>query len=208
MSVANPPTMDETLTRPTWEVASLYPLQGEWSEGEYLILTDATNRRFELVRGYLEELTMPTLSHQRMFDHLYILLRTVARRMGGRVYAAGARVRLGPRHFREPDIVFFRSKRDPRQSRDDYADGADLVVEVVSGSAEDRERDLVKKRREYAHAGILEYWIVDPQTETLTVLSLQDQTYDEHGVFKRGEVATSVLLAEVQVSVDEIFDAE
>jgi Uma2 family endonuclease len=46
---------------------------------------------------------------------------------------------------------------------DEYWEGADLVMEVVSSHDEDRRRDLVVKREEYARAGIAEYWIVDPE---------------------------------------------
>ena len=45
-----------------------------------------------------------------------------------------------------------------------------LVVEVIG--EDDPERDLVTKRLEYAQAGIPEYWIVDPRTDTIDVLRL------------------------------------
>jgi hypothetical protein len=75
------------------------------------------------------------------------------------------------------------SAADPRR-QNAYWTGADLVIEVVS--PDDPQRDLVTKRSEYAQAGIPEYWIVDPQTETITVLRLEDARYVEHGVFRPG----------------------
>ncbi len=45
--------------------------------------------------------------------------------------------------------------------------GADLVVEVVSKN--DPKRDLETKLREYAAAGIPEYWIVDPMEHSIEV---------------------------------------
>ena len=71
------------------------------------------------------------------------------------------------------------------------------------------ERDLVEKRGDYAEAGIPEYWIVNPETETITVLRLEDTTYVEYGVFGRGaEAAGSALLPGFTVSVDAVFDAD
>lgn len=81
----------------------------------------------------------------------------------------------------------------------------DHSIEVVS--RDDPQRDLVTKRNEYAQAGIPEYWIVDPQTETITVLRLDDARYVEHGVFGRGEVATSAHYAGLQAPVGDVLDA-
>ena len=84
---------------------------------------------------------------------------------------------------------------------DEYWEGADLVMEVVSSGDEDRRRDLNTKREEYAQARIAEYWIIDPHLEQITVLTLDGQTYVVHGEFKRGERATSKLLPEFGVDV-------
>ncbi|MFO0956477.1 MAG: Uma2 family endonuclease [Isosphaeraceae bacterium] len=68
-------------------------------------------------------------------------------------------VRLGPDKIREPDIVFLLAEHADRIGKQ-VLEGADLVMEVVS---EDRRRDLVEKRADYAEAGIPEYWIIDPE---------------------------------------------
>ena len=112
------------------------------------------------------------------------------------------RVREGV--FREPDLLLLRDRSDPRR-QDRFWLGADLVVEVVS--PDDPDRDLVEKRVEYAAAGIPEYWIADPRDETITVLALEGEAYLEHGVFARGEAATSPLLAGFAADVDAVFDA-
>jgi Uma2 family endonuclease len=90
---------------------------------------------------------------------------------------------------------------------EEYWDGADLVLEVVSKDAESRKRDLIQKPLDYAEGRIPEYWIVDPQEGRITVLSLQAQTYAQHGIFTRDELATSKLLEGFSVSVSEVFDA-
>ena len=82
-----------------------------------------------------------------------------------------------------------------------------MAIEVVSDTEEDRKRDLVTKRREYAQAGIAEYWIVDPQTETISVLVLEGSVYRLQGEFARGAAASSVLLSNFVVDVAAVFDA-
>jgi Uma2 family endonuclease len=103
-------------------------------------------------------------------------------------------------HFiREPDIVFARPGRIRKKSGPLLK--ADLVMEVVSEGPENRKRDLVEKRREYAAAGIREYWIVDPQQKSITVLALRDGKYRVHGKYVRGDVAKSALLPGFEVDV-------
>ncbi len=101
--------------------------------------------------------------------------------------------------------MLLRDAADPRR-QGQYWLGADLVVEVVS--PDKPEHDLVEKRRDYAEASVPEYWIVDPRSETIAVLRLQDGAYVEHGVFGRGAEATSALLAGFAVDVAAVFDAD
>jgi Uma2 family endonuclease len=97
---------------------------------------------------------------------------------------------------------------DPRRQNAFWL-GADLVVEIVS--EDDPERDTIVKRADYAEGGIPEYWIVNPIDETVTVLRLagegEEKEYAEHGVFRRGEAATSALLPDISVQVSAVFDA-
>jgi len=80
-------------------------------------------------------------------------------------------------------------------------------MEVVSDDEKDRKKDLHTKRREYAQAGIAEYWIVDPKTETITVLTLDGAAYRLHGEFSLGTTATSALLPTFTADVTAVFDA-
>jgi Uma2 family endonuclease len=186
------------------QIAELLPAQGEWSEEDYLWLTSHTNRLIELSNGRLEVLPMPTDKHQTILFYLSQVFFAIAQSIGGKVLFAPIRLRLKTGRFREPDLLLLLSANDPRRGNAFWT-GADLVLEVVS--PDDPDRDLVKKRREYAQAGIPEYWVVNPQTETITVLKLERTKYTEHGVFTRGTQATSALLPEFAVSVDEVFDA-
>jgi len=187
------------------QIAELLPEQGHWSEEGYLWLTDSTNRMIEFTNGRIEVLPMPTDKHQTILFFLSQVFFAVAQSIGGKVLFSPIRLRLRSGKFREPDLLFLLSADDPRR-HNRYWDGADLVVEIVS--PDKPERDLVQKPRDYAQAGIPEYWIVNPQTETITVLKLKRTKYVEHGVFARGAQATSALLPEFAVSVDEVFDAK
>lgn len=188
---------------PTWEIAELYPNQGDWSEDDYLALD--VNRLIEFSDGCLEVLPMPTTTHQLIATFLYRLLEAFASARGlGLPLVAPLKIRLWEEKYREPDVVFMLQEHRHR-IHDDFWDVADFVIEVVG--KHDRQRDLQVKRAEYAQAGIPEYWIVDPQHKTITVLTLVNKQYAEHGVFSIGDTASSVLLSGFSVSVADTFVA-
>ena len=180
------------------------PPQGGWSDEEYLWLTDRCNRLVEFTDGHVQELPMPTFTHQAVLLALYRLLYEFLTPRGGVVMVSALRMRIREGKFREPDLLLLRDRSDAR-CRDRYWLGADLVVEVVS--PDDPDRDLVEKRADYAEAGIPEYWIVDPRDETITVLALEGDAYVEHGVFAAGDSAGSRLLQGFAADVTAVFDA-
>ena len=181
------------------------PSQGCWSDEHYLWLTDRTRRLIEYTDGRIEVLPVPTESHQLILLFLYRLLYAHVEESPreGVVVTSGLRMRVREGKFREPDLLLLRDRSDPRR-RDRFWLGADLVVELVS--PDDPARDLFVKRADYAEASIPEYWIVDPANETVAVLTLAGNAYVEHGVFARGDTATSPLLDGVAVDVAALFD--
>jgi Uma2 family endonuclease len=192
---------------PTWAVSEFFPMQGDWTESDFLALERICgNRMIELANGCLEVLPMPDLYHQRIVKWLlgkvdeFILPSEL-----GEAMMAPLPIKLFPGQMREPDIAFFGKHRilDLR----DPPLGADLVMEIVSPGNENRERDLEDKRVDYAKAKIPEYWIVDPETKTITVLTLSGKSYKVHGEFKAGQTAASKLLKGFKVAVRDVFAA-
>ena len=186
-------------------IFSTLPDQGLWTEEDYLWLTDCTNRMVEFTDGYLEPLPMPTKKHQILLKFLFGAFNAFLDSRGGMVLFAALRVRLRPGKFREPDLLAVLDAHDAR-CQDRFWTGADLVAEVVS--KDKPSRDLVVKKREYAQAGIPEYWIVNPLSETVIVYRLQGKRYVRHGLFRREQKATSVLLPSFAVDVTALFDAD
>ena len=174
-----------------WEIARLFPLQGCWSDADYLNLTDETNRLVEFTDGRIEVLEPPTRTHQLMVLFLIDAVRAFAAPRGlGEALVAPLLVRLGDGKFREPDIVFMLA-RNAHRAGEEFWIGADLVMEVVNRGKKSRERDREEKRRDYAEAGIAEYWIVDPADRSVTVLRLKDDTDKTQTSTGRFEMSTS-----------------
>ncbi len=196
MSIA-PDRTTRTLGEPAWEIARLYPNQGHWSEEEYFTLSARTNRLIEFSDGFVEVLPMPMMTHQMILLFLYESLKAFAVPRGlGTTLIAGMKVRLWPGKYREPDVFFMLSEHAKRMG-EQFWEGADLVIEVVS---EDRRHDLEVKRSEYARAGIPECWIIDPMMGGISVLRLEGGAYGEA---ERGGRIESALLPGFSVDVVE-----
>ena len=112
-------------------LCELLPRQGCWSDEGYLWLTDHGNRPVEFTDGFIEELPLPTSTHQAVLSFLYVLFRAWIRPRGGIAAFSALRMRVREGKFREPDILLLRDRSDPRY-QDRYWRGADLVVEVSS----------------------------------------------------------------------------
>jgi len=194
---------------PVWDIATLYPPQGAWSEEEYLSLTDSTTRLIEFTDGRLEFLEMPTEAHQIIMAFLFEALRNFVRaKDAGLVLFMGLRVRIRPAMVREPDVVFIAKENYSRRGNR-YWSGADLVMEVVIPDDKSRDRDRRQKVADYAEAKIPEYWIVDPNQQVIEVLVYSEATqqYSRHGVFRPGESASSTRLDGFVLDVKSVFDA-
>ena len=69
----------------------------------------------------------------------------------------------------------------------------ELMFEIVSPGRESRERDYVKKRKEYHRLGVLEYVVVDRIKHRATVFTAGPRGYRKR-VLRPGDVYTSPLL--------------
>jgi Uma2 family endonuclease len=198
-------TSDSSAGEYTELLRQILPAQGSWSEQEYLVLTDHGNRLVEYTDGFLEFLPMPTDKHQAILEFLLLAFRQYLEPRGGKVRFAPLRLQIRPGKYREPDLLLVLSAADSRRQNRFWL-GADLVVEVVS--EEKPERDLVEKRADYAEGHVPEYWIVNPQAETISVLRLRDGVYEAVGIHQRGETAASALMQDFSVQVAAVFDAD
>ncbi|MGQ9710720.1 MAG: Uma2 family endonuclease [Anaerolineae bacterium] len=189
-------------TELTLEVAQLWPLRGQWTEADYFALPD-TNRYIELSEGELVMPPHPTRSHQKAVEELFVRLRTfVQDNELGEVHVAPLPVRLWPGKIREPDVLFVAREHSDRIG-EQFFGVPDLVMEVtLSGT---QRTDRVEKLVEYAQAGVEEYWIVDPEAQTIEVFELRQDAYVLLDKWRVGETAQSALLEGFAIAVADVF---
>jgi len=194
--------LQEVQPRLATEIAQLWPPQKEWTEADYFALPD-TNRFVELSEGELIMPPHPTDTHQRIVGALYRRLHAFVEAHNlGTLRFAPLPVRLWPGKIREPDILFVSHAHADRIGERVYGP-PDLVVEVISAGT--RRADRGEKFLEYARAGVTEYWLVDPEGQSIEIFGLEEDAYALLGKYGPGERARSQVLAGFEVAVDEVW---
>jgi Uma2 family endonuclease len=130
-------------------------------------------RRRELIDGVLIVTPAPRISHQRVLTRLLVLLATACP-PDLEVLAAPLDYKISDHTLLQPDILVAR-KADYGVLRLEKTPV--LVVEIRSPST--AHYDAGTKRLAYEAAGVLWYWMVDPDEPSLTVLELVDGAYME-----------------------------
>jgi Uma2 family endonuclease len=162
------------------------------------------DERWELLDGELVMVPSPNIPHQRVATDLISLLNLfVSERDLGSVYAAPTDVVLSDTNVVQPDILFVSREREHIITHANIQGAPDLAVEIRSPSTADR--DLTVKRRLYSEHGVREYWLVDPDSMTVTVLLLGERGYEETGIYRSGQSFDSTTVEGFSVSLDDIF---
>ena len=132
----------------------------------------------ELVDGVLEEEEMATVVHEVVMVWLATVLRGWAQRRRGFTLGSEAKIAVGPRRGRKPDLSVFLLPLLPAPSDTLVRVPPHLAVEIASPRPRDVRRDRVEKLADYARAGVRYYCIVDPQLRSLEVYELgRDRRY-------------------------------
>jgi Uma2 family endonuclease len=131
----------------------------------------------ELLDGYLVEIEVPSLKHERIVHRLtFILEQWALPRGAGEVLGSGFKVRINDRRAWMPDAQFYRAGNSPEGQEQGLERGhPDLVVEVISPSSSSKDR--VQKRHDYAAIGVPEYWLIDPEARILERQVLREGAY-------------------------------
>jgi Uma2 family endonuclease len=149
--------------------------QGEYTLDDYYALPD--ERRVELIDGVIYDMSAPAIIHQKILGELFILFRECMDWHEGNceVYLSPCDVRLDRdnRTMVQPDLLVVCEEYDIGAKAFDGA--PDLTLEILSPST--RSKDMLLKLYKYANAGVREYWIVDPDQQTVLVYDLGHENY-------------------------------
>lgn len=136
--------------------------------------------RAELIDGQIYYMAPPSRRHQEIAGELYTSINNYIKSKNGscKPYIAPFAVFLNEddTNYVEPDIsvICDRSKLTDKGC----AGAPDWIIEIVSPGS--RRMDYMTKLFKYRSAGVLEYWIVDPEKNRVSVYNFEADTMEEY----------------------------
>ncbi len=174
-----------------------------WTYDELLVALPETNVPIELWEGEFVMSPSPSFFHQKLIDRFHDALKAwVVPRHLGETCMAPMDMILTQHDVAQPDVLFIAKDR-LAIIQDRVRGPADLVVEVISPGS--RQKDRIEKRDLYEQHGIKEYWIIDPDAQTVETLFLEAGQYRLVGRWRPGETARSRLLEGFTLVVANLF---
>ncbi len=146
--------------------------------------------------------------HWRVLDNLVSLVSTYVKfQKLGRVGFEKVMIAL-ERNDYEPDLVFY-SKLKAEAFKDEQIlfPAPDFIVEILSKGTASKDKGI--KKKDYAAAGVTEYWIIDPIRENIEqyiLFSPKDTVYSPAKVFNKSHEIESKAIAGFKIPVIAIFD--
>ena len=165
-----------------------------------------TNQPCELWDGELIMSPAPSYYHQKVVLRFYRQLDdwVVSHKLGD-VIASPIDMVLSPHRVTQPDVAFI--SKDRLGIITNTINGpVDLAAEIISLG--DRNRDRIEKRDLYEQYGVKEYWLIDPEAQTVEVLHLENGRYQLVMRCAPGQRAASKLLPGFEIEVAALFRQE
>ena len=162
------------------------------------------DKRYELIEGEFFMMPSPKEYHQRILINLGAILYNFTKvNKIGNVYVAPFDVVLSDEDVVQPDIIFVSKERKKIITKDNIKGAPDLLIEILSPNISYRDREI--KRKLYFKYGVREYWIVDPEEQTVEVLSLTEDGYKTTGIYDINTPLSSPLLKGLSIDLKEVF---
>ena len=163
--------------------------------------------RHELIDGEHYVTPSPNTKHQRISIHLTVLIGGwLERNPIGKLFHAPFDVVFSKYDVVEPDLLYLSNARASDALTPLHVHGVpELVIEI--GSPGTRKRDETVKRRLYERTGVLEYWIVDPEIDTIRVYPRETDRFARVVELSAdgNDVLTTPLLPGLEIPLSRVF---
>ena len=179
------------------------------SFAEYLAYDDGTDKLYELFNGELVEVPPESGTNVQIATFLLIQFASLIGYRRVRGHGLELEVNGEPRN-RYPDLTILREEHIEQLAKRNTVrltmSPPLLVIEVVSPGELQRNRDYIAKRVQYQNCGIPEYWIINPNIQTVLILSLSESNYREVGSFSGESQLLSPQFSTLNFTAAQIFE--
>ncbi|HLI33742.1 MAG TPA: Uma2 family endonuclease [Terriglobia bacterium] len=173
---------------------------------EDLLALPDDGRRHEIINGEHFVTPSPLRKHQIVVIQLgRLMAEFLLERRLGEVYTAPFDVILSNHDVVQPDLMVVLNDRLKRMTERGVQGAPNLVIEVLSEATERRDRG--EKLKLYAKYGVCEYWLVDPEAETIEVYSPSESLQPREHI-RPPDTLKSPLLAGFSVPLRKVFHFE
>ena len=164
-------------------------------------------QRHELIDGEHYVTPSPNTKHQRISINLTVLIGSwLERNPIGQLFHAPFDVEFSNFDVVEPDLLYLSNARAIDVLTPLHVRGVpELVIEI--GSPGTRNRDETVKRRLYERVGVSEYWVVDPEIDTVRVYRLESEGFARVVELsaEADDVIATPLLPGLEVPLSRVF---
>ena len=163
--------------------------------------------RYQLLDGEMILAPSPTSRHQNIVLRLSLALsQFVQANSLGRVWFAPLDVVLSNYDVAQPDILFVSNARSGIVTEANIQGAPDLVVEILSPGTATYDRGY--KQALYSRHNVREYWLVDPDADTVEVLAESQEGLATVASYDAAGTLTSPLLEGLAIELAGIFSRE
>ncbi len=157
---------------------------------------------YQLIEGELIMTPAPNPRHQFISGNLFEKIRQFTRGLGV-VFYSPVDIYLSEENAFQPDIVFISGERRHIIKEDGIYGAPELVIEILSPST--AYYDIKKKFRVYEKSGVREYWIVDPEMNTVEIYFNEDGHFSLKAKLENKGEIESFILKGLRLTLEEIF---
>lgn len=166
---------------------------------DYLLLPD-DGKRYEILEGELYMTPSPMTRHQLIAFRLSHVIGTYLEAHPiGTGLAAPCDVILSETDVVQPDLFIVLHGSVARITEKNVQGPPDSVVEILSPGTSARDREL--KRKRYEHFKVREYWLVDPDGNSVEILALQADRFVRLNLVTPPASCTSPLFPELEINL-------
>jgi Uma2 family endonuclease len=165
-------------------------------------------KRHEIIDGVHYVTPSPATKHQVVAGNLFALMWAyLDQNRIGRVFMAPFDVLLSTFDVVEPDLLFISRERLEILTTKNVQGAPDLVIEILSPST--RRTDEITKRKRYELFGVQEYWVVDPEVDTIRIYRRDATGFARpfELTVERDDTIATPLLPGWSVSLTRVFES-